>query len=549
MSTPPIRIPITADDQYSAVLSTAQARVREFGGISGAAGEQMTRSFHEAKGAAALLGEEVGVKLNRHLRGILATSEVLGPLLEAAFPIVAAIGFIEVAKGIYEKITGIKKLEEDLAASHEWQKHAQEVYKQYVEINRQVQLIGRSEEEQARLKQRFAAEDRGQLEQYRKQLTDEIALLDERGRVQNKVIGKAFGRGAGTAGIAVTQDVGGLSDEDAERQKKLIAEVHNIDLELSLKKVQIVKDGAEAGNAAHKSLLEQLKEENKEADKFWQTWIKLNDEIEKGVRELQSGALGGRSTSSIQKQFAPWLDPKLAPPSGSPLRTDQTELLKLQNDLNESWSKARQILDQIETPAEKYRVILSELKELLTEGRINQQQFNEALAQAKQKYNETYVAMKEFGKAGGDALKQGILMGRSWQDVLKSLLVTLGQLILRMTILKALQSSSFGQSGFGSLLTGLVEGLSGKAGGGPVSAGMPYLVGEQGPELFWPNTSGSIVPNGKFGGGGGQVVYQDFRGAVVTDDLLRRAEGAAMMSSAVAHAVAITRDNVLRGRG
>lgn len=36
----------------------------------------------------------------------------------------------------------------------------------------------------------------------------------------------------------------------------------------------------------------------------------------------------------------------------------------------------------------------------------------------------------------------------------------------------------------------------GRAGGGEVDAGMPYYVGERGPELFVPNRSGTIVPNG-----------------------------------------------------
>ena len=40
-----------------------------------------------------------------------------------------------------------------------------------------------------------------------------------------------------------------------------------------------------------------------------------------------------------------------------------------------------------------------------------------------------------------------------------------------------------------------------RATGGPVSEGMPYLVGERGAELFVPNTSGAIVPNNKLGGG------------------------------------------------
>ena len=42
--------------------------------------------------------------------------------------------------------------------------------------------------------------------------------------------------------------------------------------------------------------------------------------------------------------------------------------------------------------------------------------------------------------------------------------------------------------------------IPGKAKGGPVTGGMPYIVGERGPELFVPGTSGSIVPNDQMGG-------------------------------------------------
>lgn len=35
--------------------------------------------------------------------------------------------------------------------------------------------------------------------------------------------------------------------------------------------------------------------------------------------------------------------------------------------------------------------------------------------------------------------------------------------------------------------------------GGPVSMGSPYIVGERGPELFVPSSSGNIIPNGKIG--------------------------------------------------
>jgi hypothetical protein len=54
-----------------------------------------------------------------------------------------------------------------------------------------------------------------------------------------------------------------------------------------------------------------------------------------------------------------------------------------------------------------------------------------------------------------------------------------------------------------------VKGLTGKAIGGPVQAGQPYMVGERGPEMFVPNQSGSIVPNDRMSGGGGITVVNN----------------------------------------
>ena len=44
------------------------------------------------------------------------------------------------------------------------------------------------------------------------------------------------------------------------------------------------------------------------------------------------------------------------------------------------------------------------------------------------------------------------------------------------------------------------SGVPGRALGGPVSSGRPYIVGEVGPELFVPSSSGSIKPNSALGG-------------------------------------------------
>lgn len=44
------------------------------------------------------------------------------------------------------------------------------------------------------------------------------------------------------------------------------------------------------------------------------------------------------------------------------------------------------------------------------------------------------------------------------------------------------------------------DAAEGRASGGPVTRGRPYLIGERGPELMVPRTSGRIIPNGGSGG-------------------------------------------------
>jgi hypothetical protein len=49
---------------------------------------------------------------------------------------------------------------------------------------------------------------------------------------------------------------------------------------------------------------------------------------------------------------------------------------------------------------------------------------------------------------------------------------------------------------FGSIDSAAINlGLSGRAHGGPVEAGVPYIVGEHRPELFVPDVPGTIVPS------------------------------------------------------
>jgi len=102
------------------------------------------------------------------------------------------------------------------------------------------------------------------------------------------------------------------------------------------------------------------------------------------------------------------------------------------------------------------------------------------------------------------ALLESIKSG-DWLDILTEGLGLLGSFFGK-------SGGGFGAgegTGFGDILAGF-GGLfgGGKAKGGPVAAGVTYLVGEKGPELFTPPGNGNIVPNDKLGGGMVKVVVE-----------------------------------------
>ena len=51
-------------------------------------------------------------------------------------------------------------------------------------------------------------------------------------------------------------------------------------------------------------------------------------------------------------------------------------------------------------------------------------------------------------------------------------------------------------------ITGPILSIMGLANGGPANAGTPYVVGEEGPELFVPRASGTVIPNDELTSGG-----------------------------------------------
>lgn len=101
-------------------------------------------------------------------------------------------------------------------------------------------------------------------------------------------------------------------------------------------------------------------------------------------------------------------------------------------------------------------------------------------------------AARELGLTFRSAFEDAIVGGKSFGDVLKGLADDLTRLIIRKSITEPL--ATMASNAIGPLFGGA------RADGGPMSAGMAYLVGERGPELVVPRQSGTVVPNRALGG-------------------------------------------------
>jgi phage-related minor tail protein len=101
------------------------------------------------------------------------------------------------------------------------------------------------------------------------------------------------------------------------------------------------------------------------------------------------------------------------------------------------------------------------------------------------------------GRSIDNALARAILSGKAGFDDLKKVALSAMDQIAQASLRSLFQSAGGGGlgagliSGISSLVTGLL-GAPGRATGGPVSTGRGFVVGENGPELFVPSSSGRI---------------------------------------------------------
>jgi hypothetical protein len=192
------------------------------------------------------------------------------------------------------------------------------------------------------------------------------------------------------------------------------------------------------------------------------------------------------------------------------LTNDAGELTKMFNEgriTADEYAKALKIIDDT-----KFNLLKKELTDV--------QKMVEATAQGMQSDFSTFFFDAMNGKIDnlGQMFKK--TLDRMVADMLASNLTD---------VLFGTMNTATGSRGSGGAMTTalnwLFGGLGKREGGGPVTAGVPYIVGEKRPEVFIPSVSGTIAPSvgAAMSGGGGTAVHFSIT-AMDSQDVMRSME-------------------------
>lgn len=176
-------------------------------------------------------------------------------------------------------------------------------------------------------------------------------------------------------------------------------------------------------------------------------------------------------------------------------------------------TEVQRIIDANKTREEQIQEEILLVEELYTTGQIGAEEYAKAIARLRDELDELDEGQqkaKELADAMGSAFESAftdmVLGAKSAGEAMRALGKEILRAIFQQTVAKPI--GGFISSALGSIFGGFF------AEGGRPPLGKASVVGEQGPELFVPDTAGTIISNDQMGGGG-TTIYADMRGASV----------------------------------
>lgn len=195
------------------------------------------------------------------------------------------------------------------------------------------------------------------------------------------------------------------------------------------------------------------------------------------------------------------------------------------------YAQIKRLLESARTPLEVYLDKIKEYNEMLESSEITTAEWAKLTLKANEDFNnklkntdDILEDLRDGFKSLGASIVDAFISGKNAGEMLKSVLIDILKRMATKQLNKlfdvlapqgkglfnlAASGASFSDlsaAGGGSNFAAVAAGMF-MADGGPVQGNEAYVVGERGPELFVPNSSGTIVPNHMLMGGGQTVNY------------------------------------------
>lgn len=200
------------------------------------------------------------------------------------------------------------------------------------------------------------------------------------------------------------------------------------------------------------------------------------------------------------------------------LRQAKLDLVRVEQEQQvstEELDQARRDLAEAEQGVVDAQTRAKDSAEALRKAQAGDPEFNDRVTDAKWRLVDAHRAVDDAQFNAGiaaiglrDSLNAQKDAVTADADAVKRLREELYLLGISHPVVLGLAAALGGQTTATAIIPGTptTANVQRRASGGPVSGGRPYIVGEEGPELFVPGSSGGIVPNGALGGGGNVYV-------------------------------------------
>lgn len=206
----------------------------------------------------------------------------------------------------------------------------------------------------------------------------------------------------------------------------------------------------------------------------------------RGVQKLENGLIEARVTVDAATGAVVGFNR-----TTEATETNLTDLVKAAVKAKDAIKAKTDVLLSIPPATQPAVLSLSQMTDILLS-------MDPVLEDVEKNVDKMAMTMKDAKLRGINALEDGLVglvtgaksASDAFKDMARSILADLARIMIQQQItLPLAKSIGFNVAGA-------------RAMGGPVTAGRPYLVGENGPEIVVPGRNSAVVPNNKIGGGG-----------------------------------------------